>query len=97
MRLLKSALAQWYVHAFPGKGEADQKGVFEPRPPHAPDINPTLSTTALDPIIFPIISPLPLPQQKLSSQSTFLPTSDRTNTDQSPRDFAIDEINDGIP
>jgi hypothetical protein len=60
MRLLKSVWAQWYVLDFHGKGEADQKGLFEPRPPHAPDINPTLPTTALDPIIVPVIPPLAL-------------------------------------
>jgi hypothetical protein len=85
------------VKAFSGKGEADKEGVIEPRPAHAPDINSTLPTTAVDPIIIPIIPPLALLEQELSSQPTFLPASYRTNTDKPPRDFIIDKINDGLP
>jgi hypothetical protein len=85
------------VKAFSGKGEADQKGVIEPRPPYAPDVHPALSTTALDPIIIPIIPPLTLSEQELASQSTFFPTSDRPYTNKSPRNLTIDKINDGLP
>jgi hypothetical protein len=73
-----------------------EKGVIEPRPSHAPDVHPALSTTALDPIIIPIIPPLTLLEQELASQSTFFPTSYRTDTNKSPRNLIIDKINDGL-
>jgi hypothetical protein len=84
------------VKAFSGKGEADKEGVIEPRQANAPDINSTLPTTALDPIIILIIPPLTLLEQELASQSTFFPTSYRTDTNKSPRNLIIDKINDGL-
>jgi hypothetical protein len=89
--------AQWYVEVSAGKGEAEQKGVIKPRPANASDINPSLPTTALDPIIIPIIPSLTLLEQELSPQFTFFPTSYRPNTDESTRNPTIDKINDGLP
>jgi hypothetical protein len=72
------------------------KGVFEPRQANAPDINSSLPTTTLHPIIIPIITPFAFLEQELPSQSTFLPTSYRTNTDKPSRNLTIDKINDGL-
>jgi hypothetical protein len=85
------------VKAFSGKGEADKEGVIEPRQANASDINPTLPTTSLDPIIIPIISPFAFLEQEFSFKLTFLPTSYRTDTNKSPRNLIIDTINDGLP